>query len=160
MPRRTSLSLAAAGLLQTASPAVAQAAAAEPAQAGAAARLPPIVQDCRDVRAAGEIVVCGGREGERSRFELPVLNDRFDPNGEMESVSRERHSLYEVGDTGIHSCSTVGPGGYTGCNFIRWKADREQDADKNIYRGERPQSRAKAGISLRAGPIGVKPFGE
>jgi hypothetical protein len=121
--------------------------------------MPPIVRDCRDERAQGEIVVCGNREERRSPFELPVLNDRFDPNGEMESVSRERHGLYEVGDTGIHSCSTVGPGGYTGCDFIRWKADREQDADKNIYRGERPKKK-ESGVSIGVGPLRAKPFGE
>jgi hypothetical protein len=146
---------AAAALLGVASPAFAQAPGSAPA-----ASLPSIVPDCRKERAGGEIVVCGRPDDQRSRFELPVLNDRFDPNGEMESVSRERHSLYEVGDTGIHSCSTVGPGGYTGCDFIRWKGDREQDADKNIARGERPQRGPKAGISLRAGPIGARPFGE
>ncbi len=145
----------AAALGAFAPPAFTQAQSSTPA-----ATLPPIVPDCRKERASGEIVVCARPEDQRSRFELPVLNDRFDPNGEMESVSRERHSLYEVGDTGIHSCSTVGPGGYTGCDFIRWKGDREQDADKSIARGERPQGRPKAGISLRAGPIGARPFGE
>ena len=123
--------------------------------------MPPIVRDCREERARGEIVVCGNREERRSPYELPVINDRFDPNGEMESVSRERHALYEVGDTGIHSCSTVGPGGYTGCDFIRWKGDREQDADKSIRRGDNPYAKPRdRGVSIGAGPIKVRPFGE
>ena len=72
-----------------------------------------------------EVVVCG-RRNERERYRLPIRNQGFDKDGAVESVSRERHRLYEVGDSGIGSCSTVGPGGWTGC-FHKWvKARREQ----------------------------------
>lgn len=90
---------------------------------------PRIVQDCaseaRQARERGEeIVVCGDREV-RSPYRLPP-SQRFDPAGSVDSVSRERHRLYEQGESGIGSCSTVGPGGWTGCMSKRWKEAREQ----------------------------------
>jgi hypothetical protein len=76
-----------------------------------------------------EIVVCARREVKRSPYRIPEPPDRFDPGGNQESVSRERHDLYEQGDTGIGSCSTVGPGGSTGCMLRQWKKDDQQWAD-------------------------------
>ncbi len=86
----------------------------------------------RNCAAAGspeDIVVCGRRE-ENSRHRLPPRTQGFDWTGPEQSVSRERHSLYELGDAGIGSCSTVGPGGWTGCAFRSFKADVEQRADR------------------------------
>ena len=86
--------------------------------------LPRALPECRP--ASGdeeEIVICSNpREQERYRLPRPA----WDPNGSAQSVSRERHSLYEQGDSGIGSCSTVGPGGWTGCALRAWKAAREQ----------------------------------
>jgi len=84
---------------------------------------PKIVQRCRNTT-TGEIVVCGRQE--RSPYRLPEPPPGFDPDGGVDSVSRERHSLYEVGETGIGSCSNVGPGGTSGCSFKAWKNDHEQ----------------------------------
>ncbi len=106
-------------------------AAAQPAPGDPAEPLTPrIVRDCereaREARArGGEIVVCGDR-GARSPYRLPEQPQRFDPAGPIDSVSRERHRMYEVGEGGIGSCSTVGPGGWTGCMPKRWKDAREQ----------------------------------
>lgn len=76
--------------------------------------------------APDEIVVCA-RRSEAERQRLPrITSDRFDPNGPIDSVSRERHRLYEVGDTGIGSCSNSGPGGMEGCGFKRFKERLEQ----------------------------------
>jgi hypothetical protein len=61
-----------------------------------------------------EIVVCGRRD-RTERYRLPIRPQGFDPKGPVESVSRERHRLIQEGDIGIGSCSTIGPGGYTGC---------------------------------------------
>lgn len=80
----------------------------------------------RDPAASDDIVVCA-RRSETERQRLPrITPDRFDPNGPIDSVSRERHRLYEVGDTGIGSCSNSGPGGMSGCDFKRFKAWVEQ----------------------------------
>jgi hypothetical protein len=90
----------------------------------APAILPTIEKPCS--KTEEEIVVCGRREERRSPYRLPEPPPRFDAGAGTDSVSRERHSLYEHGDTGIHSCSAVGPGGYTGCTFQAWKNSDEQ----------------------------------
>ena len=82
-----------------------------------------------------DIVDCGRRDEPRSPYRIPPPPDRFDPAGDVDSVSRERNGMLDYGDAGIHSCSTVGPGGYTGCTFKQWKRDREQ------FGHERPRPR-------------------
>jgi hypothetical protein len=84
-----------------------------------------IVPRCDRGAEGEEIVVCGRRD-EAEPYRLPIRPDGFDKNGHIPSVSRERHRLYEVGDTGLYSCSNVGPGGYTGCAFKDFKAKVEQ----------------------------------
>ena len=39
---------------------------------------------------------------------------------------RERQAWAEEGDSGIGSCSAVGPGGWTGCAVQAWKRERDQ----------------------------------
>lgn len=80
---------------------------------------------CAESPAPSEIVVCG--RGEDARYRLPSP-DGFDPRGLVDSVSRERHRLMDVGASGIQSCSTVGPGGWTGCDVRRWRQAHEQRA--------------------------------
>jgi hypothetical protein len=109
--------------LLAAAPAVAQPAPPAVAQPAPPAA-PTIVPDCSK-ESARDIVVCG-RRGTRSPYRLPEQHEGFDPDGPMPSVSRERHRLYEVGDTGIGSCSNVGPGGWTGCDFRRWRDEHHQ----------------------------------
>lgn len=102
----------------------------------APAILPTIDKPCQSNEE--EIVVCGRREERRSPYRLPEPPPRFDAGGGEESVSRERHSLYEQGDSGIHSCSTVGPGGWTGCTFKKWKDGYEQWGGKPPWERKRP----------------------
>ena len=83
---------------------------------------PKIVKNCRNTQ-TNEIVVCGSNE--RSPYRLPPPRPGFDPDAGVDSVSRQRHSLYEVGDSGIGSCSTSGPGG-GGCMAQSFKRYREQ----------------------------------
>ena len=85
--------------------------------------LPRLLRDCEPAGDEEEIVICA-RRGESERYRLP--RQAWDPNGPVASVSRERHQLYEQGDSRIGSCSTVGPGGWTGCAHRAWKAAREQ----------------------------------
>jgi hypothetical protein len=84
-----------------------------------------IVPRCDRSADADEVVVCG-RRNEAERYRLPIRPEGFDKNGTIPSVSRERHRLYEVGETGLYSCSNVGPGGYTGCGLKNFKAKLEQ----------------------------------
>jgi hypothetical protein len=62
------------------------------------------------VQGESDVTVCGHRD-EGSGYRLPQLDQHFDPAGSIDSVSRERHRLLDVGAAGTHSCSTVGPGG-------------------------------------------------
>jgi hypothetical protein len=91
--------------------------------------LPRITPDCRKPD-PNEIVVCGSRD-ERSPYRLPPPPPPvFDWRGSAPSVSRERNGLFDVGETGIGSCSNVGPGGPFGCTFKQWKHQEQQRRSK------------------------------
>ena len=60
-----------------------------------------------------EIVVCA-RRPDNERYRIPE-ELRGEGLRESESWAVRAQSLETVGDTGIQSCSTVGPGGFTGC---------------------------------------------
>jgi hypothetical protein len=81
--------------------------------------------ECDQPADAPEIVVCGRSDDAQYRLPSP---DGFDPRGLIDSVSRERNRLMDVGAAGIHSCSAVGPGGWTGCDLRRWRHAHEQRA--------------------------------
>ena len=93
---------------------------------------PKIVPNCRR-SGSNEIVVCGKRE--RSPYRLPEPPPGFDPDGGVDSVSRERNALFDVGESGIGSCSNVGPGGSFGCTFKRWKHDQQQRQGHSSKKG-------------------------
>lgn len=68
-------------------------------------------------RGAGgeEIVVCA-RKSEAERYRIPKeLRDAPSTDPASQSWANKAESLEYVGRTGIQSCSTVGPGGWTGC---------------------------------------------
>lgn len=62
---------------------------------------------------AEEIVVCARRE-EDERYRIPEPLRGTGQRSEQSWAANAR-SLETVGRTGIQSCSTVGPGGFTGC---------------------------------------------
>jgi hypothetical protein len=102
---------------------------------------------CPADRSPDDITVCG-RRNDGSGYRLPPP-DRFDPAGSIDSVSRERHRLLDVGASGIGSCSTVGPGGWTGCMLNDWRNADEQWAGRNHGHGPR--------MSLRVGSVNRDP---
>jgi hypothetical protein len=107
---------------------------------------PLVAPACRADR--DDITICGRRNGVGG-YRLPEP-DRFDPAGPVDSVSRERHRLLDVGAAGIGSCSTVGPGGWTGCMLNDWRSADEQYAGRNHGHGPH--------ISVDAGsPRGTPP---
>jgi hypothetical protein len=77
-----------------------------------------------------EIVICG-RRPESERYRIPEQLREPSANPENESWAARAESLEYVGRTGIQSCSTVGPGGFTGCwdQMVRaWRAERQSPA--------------------------------
>lgn len=73
---------------------------------------------------AEEIVVCARRpEDERYRIPEPL---RETGQRRAESWAARARSLEYVGRTGIQSCSTVGPGGFTGCWAEMMRQAREE----------------------------------
>ena len=76
-----------------------------------------------------EIVVCA-RRPETERYRIPKeLRDQPDDDPESTSWAVRAEALEYVGRTGIQSCSTVGPGGVSGCwnELVRaWRQDRRK----------------------------------
>jgi hypothetical protein len=64
----------------------------------------------------GDIVICGRRpDSERYRIPEALRDDTLKDDPASTSWAQHAQSLEYVGRTGIQSCSTVGPGGFTGC---------------------------------------------
>ncbi len=73
----------------------------------------------------GDIVVCARQPAETHR--LPAEPGGYDPHGTIDSAATERFRLIDVGASGIGSCSTSGPGGFTGCKSREWRYDELQN---------------------------------
>ena len=128
--------LAAAILLQSAAPAVSGGEiVAEDSACGASG--------------AEDIVVCG-RTARGAEYRLPPQDEGFDPWGDVESVSRERHRLLGHLPGGIGSCSTVGPGGWTGCDIQVIK--RAEQQGKRVGIGN---ARASVGLQVGRRHVGI-----
>jgi hypothetical protein len=61
-----------------------------------------------------EIVICARRPNSE-RYRIPRAMRDQAPGRDGTSWAARARSLEYVGRTGIQSCSTVGPGGHTGC---------------------------------------------
>ncbi len=81
-----------------------------------------------------QVVVCA-RRPESERYRIP---ERLRPGGtrqQTQAWANKAKVLETVGDTGINSCSPVGPGGYTGCltQVIRQaREQRRQQAEETV----------------------------
>ena len=110
--------------------------------AAPAAAAPRMVEPC-PTRPSEEIVVCGDPEAPE-RYRLPPQPEGFDPWGGIDSVSRERNRLLGTGPAGNGSCTTVGPGGWTGCDVAVIKQAEQQGKRVGIGNG-------RASIALQVG---------
>lgn len=82
-----------------------------------------------------EIVVCARRpDSERYRVPEELRDEVVDDPANVSWAARAQ-SLEYVGRTGIQSCSTVGPGGFTGCWAEIMRAARE---DRRAAPGDEP----------------------
>lgn len=83
---------------------------------------------CPRAASGEEIVVCARRpETERYRIPRELRDDVADPDPESVSWAARAEALEYIGRTGIQSCSTVGPGGASGCwnELVRaWRRER------------------------------------
>src|SRR4051794_2717003 len=89
------------------------------APAGAQQRIRQLViygnDPCPRGASGDEIVVCA-RKPETERYRIPQeLRNAPSDDPASQSWANKAESLEYVGRTGIQSCSTVGPGGFTGC---------------------------------------------
>ncbi|HEY0113951.1 MAG TPA: hypothetical protein VGB59_12505 [Allosphingosinicella sp.] len=114
---KAALSLAA---LAAAGAAAAMLCPACPAEAQANERIARLIvygkDPCPRSSSGDEIVVCARRpETERYRIPKELRDDAPGEDPESTSWAQRAQSLEYVGRTGIQSCSTVGPGGVTGC---------------------------------------------
>jgi hypothetical protein len=68
-------------------------------------------------RASGNDITICARRGENERYRIPeaLRDEATSPDPENTSWAARAESLEYVGRTGTQSCSTVGPGGFTGC---------------------------------------------
>jgi hypothetical protein len=78
------------------------------------------------------IVVCA-RRPESERYRIPQRL-RDDPDQSESSWAEDAEALETIGRTGPQSCSTVGPGGFTGCweEMVRQaRRERQQQRERN-----------------------------
>ena len=81
-----------------------------------------------------QVVVCA-RKPESERYRIPEKLRSTGTLQQRESWATKAKVLETAGDTGINSCSPVGPGGFTGCltRVIKEARDqrRQQAEDSN-----------------------------
>jgi hypothetical protein len=81
-----------------------------------------------------QVVVCA-RRPEAERYRIPPNMRQSGTPQEMESWAVKSKNLETVGQTGINSCSPVGPAGYTGCLqrvIQEARGTRKQQADQAV----------------------------
>ena len=79
-----------------------------------------------------QVVVCA-RRPENERYRIPSNQRQSGTPQQMQSWAVRSKSLETAGNTGINSCSPVGPAGYTGCleRVIKEaRGERKQQADE------------------------------
>jgi hypothetical protein len=88
---------------------------------------------CPRAASGDEVVICGRRaETERYRIPKELRDEAADDDPESTSWAVRAESLEYAGRTGIQSCSTVGPGGVSGCwnELVRaWRQDRRTEGE-------------------------------
>jgi hypothetical protein len=117
-----------AGLFALALAAAAPILMSAPAAAQSNERVSRVIVYGRDAcpRGTGDEVVICGRRPEAERYRIPEALREGSNNPENESWAVRAQSLEYVGRTGIQSCSTVGPGGFTGCWEQMMRQAREE----------------------------------
>ena len=84
-----------------------------------------------------EVVVCA-RKPETERYRIPERYRSSGPRQTRESWANKARSFETVGNTGINSCSPVGPAGYTGC-LQQLIKESKQEAREAAREGRAPE---------------------
>lgn len=84
---------------------------------------------------ADEITVCADPEPRQSPYRLPLAQPPEAGTKAATSVGRERNGLFDYDAGGSGLCSSVGPGGASGCAFKQFKRNVQQRANAADPRG-------------------------
>jgi hypothetical protein len=84
-----------------------------------------------------QVVVCH-RVPENQRYRLPKNQQLQGSRQERQSWANKAQSVMTAGNTGINSCSPVGPAGHTGCLIQQIRQER-QDAREQAEQNTAPQ---------------------
>jgi hypothetical protein len=83
-------------------------------------------QECRlRTGEEAEITVCGRRDEQR-RYQVLDPTASYDPTGNVKGAMTERMGWIGEGDSGIGSCSNIGPSAGTGCFVKSWRRRLQQ----------------------------------
>lgn len=90
-----------------------------------AARREVARQECR-LKDESEVITVCGRRAERNRYQVTDPTAPYDSNGNIKGVMSERMGWIAEGDSGIGSCSNIGPSAGTGCFEKAWRRSLQQ----------------------------------
>jgi hypothetical protein len=86
-------------------------------------------QQCPTDKQGNEVVVCTRRNA-GEQFRIPKEMRDFKVTPQNEAWAARLQPVMTAGDAGVNSCSTVGPGGQTGCFLKQAQADRQENRER------------------------------
>jgi hypothetical protein len=94
-------------------------------------------EKCPTDTQGNEIVVCS-RRGANEQFRIPKEMRDFKVTPENAAWAAKLQPVLTAGDSGIGSCTTVGPGGSTGCMTQQFQAARAENQARKKEEAEAP----------------------
>ena len=82
-------------------------------------------QECRLRDADDAITVCGRRD-DKKKYQVTDPAAPYDPHGNVKGAMTERMNWIAEGDSGIGSCTNIGPSAGTGCFAKAWRRSLQQ----------------------------------